>query len=83
MTEWYEFVAVVVSFVMGIVGASGYYRKFKKAIKEAVSKLEEITKCIKSIDQALEDDKITKEEVKVIWDNCKFIIRELENMIKR
>ena len=83
MVEWYEFVAVVVSFVIGIVGASGYYRKFKKAMKEAVSKFEEVMKCVKSIDQAFEDDKITKEEVKMIWDNCKFIIKEFEDIVKR
>ena len=67
MVEWFEFVAAVVSFVIGLVSAKVYYRKFKK-------KLHEIRECIDAIDNALEDDKITKEEVKQIVNKCKEII---------
>lgn len=70
MTEWYEVVTVVVSFAIGAIATSKYYAKFKKA-------LHNIRECIDSIDNALADDKITKEEVKQIVEDCKKIFKEL------
>jgi type II secretory pathway pseudopilin PulG len=36
----------------------------------AKRKLKELIKCLEAVDRAIEDDKITKEEVKEIWEKC-------------
>jgi len=65
----YEVVAVVVSFIIGLVVSRQYYRKFKGV-------LHDVRVCIDTIDDALADDTVTKEEVKQIVSNCKKIIED-------
>lgn len=65
--EIYELVAVVVSFVIGIIAARAYYGKFKTTLRN-------VRNCIDAIDDALADDTITKEEVQRIVEYCKRII---------
>lgn len=69
--EIYEFVAVVVSFVTGIIAARAYYGKFKTMFRN-------VRNCIDAIDNALTDDKVTKEEVKEIVDRCKGLLSGLK-----
>lgn len=65
--EIYELVAVVVSFVIGIIAARAYYSKFKTTLRN-------VRNCIDAIDDAFADDTITKEEVQRIVEHCKRII---------
>lgn len=65
--EIYELVAVVVSFVIGIIAARAYYSKFKTTLRN-------VRNCIDAIDDALADDTITKEEAQRIVEYCKRII---------
>lgn len=59
----YEVVAVLISFVIGVLASSRYYKRVKIAI-------DEITDCLNVIEQALEDDRITKEEVNKLFKEC-------------
>lgn len=70
MTDIYAVVAVVASFVIGLIVSKQYYKKFKNT-------LHKIRNCIDSIDSALQDDKITKEEIQQIVNNCKKILEDL------
>ena len=71
--ELLNVIAVVVSFLIGLISASAYYQKFKKALKT-------VRNCIDTLDNALADDKLTKEEVKLIWERC---IAPVKEMIKK
>lgn len=63
----YELIAVAISFVIGLVSGRAYYSKFKRT-------LQCVRNCIDAIDNALTDDKVTKEEVKEIVDRCKGLL---------
>jgi len=67
MVELYEVVAVVVSFLIGLIAGRQYYGVFKK-------KLHQVRDCIDAIDDALQDDTLTKEEVRRIVENCRKIV---------
>jgi len=61
--EVYEVVAVLVSFLIGLIASRQYYKKFKAVLNQ-------ITTCLDEIHEALEDDQLTKEEVKEIYESC-------------
>ncbi|MEN3051791.1 MAG: hypothetical protein ABC596_08295 [Candidatus Methanosuratincola petrocarbonis] len=67
MVDVWEVVAVVGSFVIGLLVSKAYYGRFKKL-------LHQLRMCIDSIDDALSDDTLTREEVKKIVENCKKIV---------
>jgi uncharacterized membrane protein YciS (DUF1049 family) len=64
--EIYELVAVVVSFIVGLIVSKQYYSKFK-------AKLSQVRRCFDRLDDALADDTISKSEAKEIFENCKQI----------
>lgn len=59
----YEVVAVLVSFGIGVIASKRYYQKVKVSVKE-------LKECIETVEKALEDDKVTKEEVRAIFKEC-------------
>lgn len=59
----YEIVAVLVSFGIGVVATRRYYQKVKASVKE-------LKECIEVVEKALEDDRITKEEVNRLFKEC-------------
>lgn len=67
----YEVVAVVVSFLIGLVVSRAYYKKFKEI-------LHQVRDCIDAIDTAFEDDSLTKEEVRDIYEKCIKPIKEVK-----
>jgi uncharacterized membrane protein YciS (DUF1049 family) len=64
--EIYELIAVVVSFIVGLIVSKQYYSKFK-------AKLSQVRRCLDRLDDALADNKISKEEAKEIFESCKQI----------
>jgi len=63
----YEVVAVVVSFLMGFGVAKLYYARFK-------SILHEMREVIDAMDDALKDDRVTKDEVQKIVGEAKDLL---------
>lgn len=59
----YEVVAVLVSFGIGVIASKRYYQKVKVSVKE-------LKECIETVEKALEDDKVTKEEVSKLFKEC-------------
>ena len=78
----YDLVAVVITFVITLIGTSSYYRKFKKTLKEGADVVSSVNTLIHDIREALEDDQLTKEEVKKIIDDSQNVIREFEEFVE-
>ena len=78
----YELVGVVVSFAVGVIGASKYYKKFKQKLKEVREVVDAISTLMNDLDNAFADDKITKEEVEKIYKDLKKLYKELVDIIK-
>jgi len=65
--NWYDVLAVVISFVVGFLASRISYQKVKE-------KLEQVSECLKAVSDALADDTITRDELKRIVESCKKII---------
>jgi len=63
----YEVAAVVVSFLIGLIAARQYYVKFKK-------KLHDVRELIAAIDDALKDDRVTKDEIQKILNEAEDLL---------
>lgn len=67
----YEVIATVITFVIGLIVGNAVYKVKYMLIK---SKIRALRQLIDAIDNALADDKVTKEEVKEIVDRCKGLL---------
>lgn len=67
----YEVVAVLVSFGIGVFVTKRHYLKLKHGLSE-------VCQCLQVIEQALKDDRITKEEVNRMVKEC---IKDLRRWI--
>ncbi|RLG82352.1 MAG: hypothetical protein DRO40_07925 [Thermoprotei archaeon] len=65
--EVYEVIAVISSFIIGLIVGRQYYKRFKEI-------LHKVRICIDAVDDALADDTVTKEEVRKIVENCRRIL---------
>jgi len=65
--NWYDVLAVVISFVVGFLASRVSYQKVKV-------KLGQVSECLKAVSDALADDTITRDELKRIVESCKKII---------
>jgi len=78
----YDLIAVVITFVISLIGTSTYYRKFKKTLKEGADVITSVSTLLNDIKNALDDDQLTKEEVKKIMDDSQNIIEEFQEFVE-
>jgi len=81
MVEWYELVAVVVSFLIGMIGANSYYKKFKNTLKEVKDVVDSLGEVFETLDNALKDDNISADEVRMIYAKIKKLYEELNDLL--
>ena len=81
-TTIYDSIAVVITFVITLIGTSSYYRKFKKTLKEGVDVITSVNTLLNDIKNALDDDQLTKEEVKKIMDDSQHVVKEFEEFVE-
>jgi len=74
MTDVYNVISVVVTFLIGLIAGGAVTRMYYKKFKDAVHAVRE---CIDAVDDALADDKVERSEVQRIVENCKKIVNEL------
>lgn len=82
MENLYELIAVVGTFLIGLVAGAVRWRKFKKVVTEFSDTIEATNQLINTITTALEDDRLTKEEVKAIVTSAQNVIKEFEEFTK-
>ena len=63
----YEVAAVVVSFIIGLIIARQYYKRFK-------AKLHELRELVDAVDDSLKDNRITRDEIQKIVDKAKDLL---------
>lgn len=67
--------------IFGYIVSSAYYTKFKKVLNEVTTMISDVECCFNAIDKAMEDDKITKEEIAEMWNKCKPLIDKIKEII--
>ncbi|MHA1288060.1 MAG: hypothetical protein ACTSPB_11715 [Candidatus Thorarchaeota archaeon] len=77
-----DVIATVVSFLVGLGGASKYYRKFKRVVVEGADVFIEMRDLMKTIKEAVKDDNITKEEMEKILDESDDVIKEYNEFVE-
>jgi cytochrome c556 len=64
---YWDLIILILGMAMGYVVVSLRYQKFKEAVKKLGATVEEVNNAMIDINSALEDDKVTDEEMKEIW----------------
>jgi len=77
----FEVLATLISFAVGLVGASKYYKKFKKVVVEGAEVVEDVSSLMSTIKTALADDNLTKEEVREIFEKSQDVVEEFNEFV--
>ena len=79
-----SFVAVLATLIISLpIIRNHYLSKVENIIEEAVEYIEDVENCLVSVDKAIKDGKVTKDEVGDIIKNCKSLISKVKNKLSK
>lgn len=79
--EWYVLIATVLSIVLTYLVSRKYYSKFKETVTDAKEAAYALGEFLTELEKALQDDKITPEELKQLEEKGKKLYKELMDIL--